>query len=73
MLILLDSSQMRSLDGNCLIKLACDKLSSYGIKNFINWQDEISVLIHDVPHNVIVDYVAGGVHFVHPDNIEYNE
>ena len=73
MLILLDSSQMRSLDGNGLIKSACDKLSSCGIKNFINWYDEISVLIDDVSYNVIVDYVAGGVRFVHPDRTEYNE
>ena len=66
MLILLDSSQMRSLDGNALIKSACDKLSSYGIKNFINWHDEISVLIDDVPYNVVVDYAAGGVRFLKP-------
>ena len=73
MLILLDSNKMRSLDGNGLIKLACDKLSEYGVENFINWHDEISVLIDDVPYNVIVDYVAGGVRFVHPDCIECNE
>jgi len=53
--------------------LACDKLSEYGIENFIHWHDEISVLIDDVPYNVIVDYVAGGVRFVHPDCIECNE
>ena len=73
MLITLDSNKMRSLDGNGLIKLACDKLSEYGVENFINWHDEISVLIDDVPYNVIVDYVAGGVRFVHPDCIECNE
>jgi len=73
MLILLDSNKMLSLDGNGLIKSACDKLSEYGIENFINWHDEISVLIDDVPYNVIVDYVAGGVRFVHPDCIECNE
>jgi hypothetical protein len=73
MLILLDSNKMHSLDGNGLIKSACDKLSEYGIENFINWHDEISVLIDDVPYNVIVDYVAGGVRFVHPDCIECNE
>ena len=66
MLILLDSNKMRSLDGNGLIKAACDKLSDYGVKNFINWNDEISVLIDDVPYNVVVDYVAGGVRFVKP-------
>ena len=64
MLILLDSQQMHSLDGNGLIKLACDKLSESGIENFINWNDEISVLIDDVPYNVVVDYVAGGVRFL---------
>ena len=64
MLILLDSNKMRSLDGNGLIKSACDKLSEYGIENFIHWHDEISVLIDDVPYNVIVDYVAGGVRFL---------
>ena len=73
MLILLESDKMHSLDGNGLIKSACDKLSDYGVENFINWNDEISVLIDDVPYNVIVDYVAGGVRFVHPDSTEYNE
>mgnify|MGYP003616455708 CR=1 FL=1 len=73
MLILLDSQQMHSLDGNGLIKSACDKLSDYDVDNFINWNDEISVLIDDVPYNVVVDYVAGGVRFVHPDCIECNE
>ena len=73
MLILLDSQQMHSLDGNGLIKSACDKLSDYDVDNFINWNDEISVLIDDVPYNVVVDYVSGGVRFVHPDCIECNE
>ena len=73
MLILLDSSQMRSLDGNGLIKSACDKLSEYGIENFIHWRDEISVDIAGESHGVMIDYVAGGVRFVHPDRTEYNE
>ena len=64
MLILLDSNKMRSLDGNSLIKSACDKLSEYGVDNFINWNDEISVIIDDVLYNVIVDYVSGGVRFL---------
>lgn len=64
---------MRSLDGNSLIRSACDKLSECGIENFIHWGDEISVLIDDVLYNVVVDYVAGGVRFVHPDRTEYNE
>ena len=72
MLILLDSNKMRSLDGNGLIKLACDKLSEYGIENFIHWRDEISVNIAGESHGVMIDYAAGGVHFVHPDNIAYN-
>lgn len=63
---------MRTLDGGALIVAACDALSASGIKNYINWHDEISVLIGDVPHGVIVDYVECGVHFVHPDNIAYN-
>ena len=73
MLILLDSSQMRSLDGNGLIKLACDKLSQLGVENFIHWDDEISVDIAGESHGVMIDYVAGGVRFVHPDCIECNE
>ena len=73
MLILLDSNKMRSLDGNGLIKSACDKLSEYGIENFIHWRDEISVDIAGESHGVMIDYVAGGVHFVHPDNIAYNQ
>ena len=73
MLILLDSNKMRSLDGNSLIKSACDKLSAYGIENFIHWRDEISVDIAGESHGVMIDYVAGGVRFVHPDCIECNE
>ena len=73
MLILLDSNKMRSLDGNGLIKLACDKLSEYGVENFIHWRDEISVDIAGESHSVMIDYVAGGVRFVHPDCIECNE
>lgn len=64
MLILLDSNKMRSLDGNGLIKLACDKLSEYGIENFIHWRDEISVSIGKEEFKPVVDYVAGGVRFL---------
>ena len=73
MFVELDPDKMRSLDGNGLIVAACEALSSSGIKNYINWRDEISVLIDDVPYNVVVDYVAGGVRFMHPDCTEYNE
>ena len=64
MLILLDSNKMHSLDGNGLIKSACDKLSDYGIKNFIHWGDEISVNIGSEELKPMVDYVAGGVRFL---------
>ena len=64
MLILLDSQQMHSLDGNGLIKAACDKLSDYGVDNFINWRDEISVNIGKEELKPIVDYAAGGVRFL---------
>ena len=64
MLISLDAHQMRLLDGNSLIKTACDKLSEYGIENFIHWSDEISVDIAGESHVVIIDYVAGGVRFL---------
>ena len=64
MLITLDSHQMHSLDGNGLIKLACDKLSDYGIENFINWRDEITVNIGSEELKPMVDYVAGGVRFL---------
>ena len=64
---------MHSLDGNGLIKLACDKLSECGVENFIHWHDEISVDIAGESHGVMIDYVAGGVRFVHPDCIECNE
>lgn len=72
MFIKLEPDKMHTLDGGALIVAACDALSAAGVKNYINWHDEISVLIHDVPHDVIVDYVAGGVHFVHQDCIAYN-
>ena len=64
MLITLDSHQMRSLDGNGLIKSACDKLSDYGVENYINWRDEISVNIGSEELKPVVDYVAGGVRFL---------
>ena len=73
MLVSIDANQMKSLDGNSLIKSACDKLSEYGIENFIHWSDEISVDIAGESHGVMIDYVAGGVRFVHPDCIECNE
>ena len=72
MFIKLEPDKMHTLDGGALIVAACDALSSKGIKNYINWHDEISVLIDDAPHDVIVDYVAGGVHFAPPDCIAYN-
>ena len=72
MFVELDPDKMHTLDGGALIVAACDALSAAGVKNYIQWQDEISVLIHDVPHDVIVDYAKCGVHFVHPDNIAYD-
>ena len=66
MIISLDAHQMNSLDGNSLIKSTCDKLSEYGIKNFIHWRDEISVDIAGESHGVMIDYVAGGVRFLKP-------
>jgi hypothetical protein len=50
MLVSLDAHQMHSPDGNSLIKSACDKLSEYGIENFIHWSDEISVDIAGESH-----------------------
>ena len=73
MFVELDPDKMHSLDGNGMIKSACDKLSEYGIENFIHWRDEISVDIAGESHGVMIDYVAGGVRFVHPDCTEYNE
>ena len=64
MLVSLDAHLMRSLDGNSLIKSACDKLSARGVENFIHWNDEISVDIAGESHRVMIDYVAGGVRFL---------
>ena len=64
MFVELDPDKMRSLDGNWLIKLACDKLSDYGIENFIHWRDEISVSIGSEELKPMVDYAAGGVRFL---------
>ena len=66
MIISLDAHQMNSLDGNSLIKSACDKPSEYGIENFIHWSDEISVDIAGESNGVMIDYVAGGVRFLKP-------
>ena len=64
MIVFLDKSQMHSLDGNGLIKSACDKLSDYGVENYINWRDEITVNIGSEELKPIVDYVVGGVRFL---------
>ena len=64
MLISLDAHQMQSLDGNSLIKSACDILSAAGVDNIIHWSDEISVDIAGESHGVMIDYVAGGVRFL---------
>ena len=64
MLVSLDAHQMHSLDGNSLIKSACDKLSQLGVENFIHWNYEISVDIAGESHSVMIDYVAGGVRFL---------
>ena len=66
MFVQLDANQMKSLDGNSLIKSACDKLYEYGVDNFIHWNDEISVDISGESYGVMVDYVAGGVRFLKP-------
>ena len=65
MIVFLDKQQMKSLDGNALRKSACDKLSSYGIKNFIHWGDLISVDIGGEKLDPQVDYNIGGVRFTH--------
>ena len=64
MIVFLDKSQMHSLDGKGLIKSACDKLSEYGIENFIHWRDEITVNIGSEELKPVVDYAAGGVRFL---------
>ena len=73
MFVSIDANQMKYLDGNSLIKSACDKLSESGVENFIHWSDEISVDIAGESHGVMIDYVAGGVRFVRQDRTEYNE
>ena len=60
----LDPDKMHTMDGGVLIVAACDKLSEYGIENFIHWSDEISVDIAGESHGVMIDYVAGGVRFL---------
>ena len=72
MFIKLECDKMRTLDGGALIVAACDALSAIGVKNYIHWQDDISVSIDNVLHDVIVDYVKCGVHFVHLGDIAYN-
>ena len=62
----LDLDKMHTMDGSALIVAACDKLSEYGIENFIHWNDEISVDFAGESHGVMIDYVAGGVRFLKP-------
>lgn len=69
----LDLDKMHTMDGGALIVAACDILSVEGTKNYIHWGDEISVDFAGESHGVMIDYVAGGVRFVHPDRTEYNE
>lgn len=73
MIIPVDKNMMRTLSGNEIIAKACSDLSALGVDNFIHWRDEISVDIAGESHSVMIDYVAGGVCFVHPDCIECNE
>ena len=72
MFVKLDLDKMHTMDGGALIVAACDMLSAAGTKNYIHWDDEISVSIDNVLHDVIVDYVKCGVYFVHPGDIAYN-
>ena len=64
MFVELDPDKMRTLDGGSLIVDACDILSAAGTKNYIHWDDEISVEIAGESHGVMIDYVAGGVRFL---------
>ena len=73
MFVKLDLDKMHAMDGGALIVAACDMLSAAGTKNYIHWSDEISVDIAGESHGVMIDYVAGGVRFVHPNCIECNE
>lgn len=66
MFVKLDLDKMHAMDGGALIVAACDKLSEYGVDNFIHWSDEISVDIAGESHGVMIDYVAGGVRFLKP-------
>lgn len=64
MFVKLDPDKMHAMDSSALIVAACDKLSEYGVDNFIHWNDEISVDIAGESHGVMIDYVAGGVRFL---------
>ena len=66
MFVELDPDKMRTLDGGALIVAACDALSATGVKNYIHWQDEISVRIGSEELKPMVDYAAGGVRFLKP-------
>lgn len=66
MFVELDPDKMRTLDGGALIVAACDALSATGVKNYIHWQDEISVSIGSEELKPMVDYAAGGVRFLKP-------
>ena len=60
----LDLDKMHTMDGGALIVAACNILSAVGTKNYIHWNDEISVDIAGESHSVMIDYVAGGVLFL---------
>ena len=60
----LDLNKMHTMDGGALIVDACDILSAAGTKNYIHWDDEISVDIAGESYGVMIDYVAGGVRFL---------
>ena len=64
MFVELDPDKMRTMDGGVLIVAACNILSAAGTKNYIHWDDEISVDIAGESHSVMIDYVAGGVRFL---------
>ena len=73
MFVPVKSDILHCADGRSLIVSACDELSLRGVKNFIRWDDVVSVDIFGCAHDVIVDYVDCGVRFVKQQNMAYNQ
>lgn len=64
MFVELHKDVMRTFDYGSLVIAACDILSASGVKNHINWYDEVEVIVDGISHRPVIDYGRCGIGFV---------